>query len=374
MRWGTAAVVAAAAVGTGAVVLVIGRRASERMVRPVTAGRESGRESGPVVVRSVGAGRVTFTRSPESLHPGCWAVEWGDNGHAVVEDVLHSDEQGVTRRLVRADQGTLTPGTEVRFTPRVHLGDPTRALGLAYTDTSVDGELGALPAWHLDGKRGTWVILVHGPEADRQQTLPVLPVLDRFGLPVLAVTYRGDEGAPASPDGYSHFGETEWRDVEAAVRLALDNGASRVILYGWSVGATVVLQTAARSTWAHAISGLILDSPVLDLPGSARRDAERLGFRGAAAELGVLAARGRTGVDLADFSRIAEGADLRVPTLLLHSPDDRVSPFHSAERLAAARPDVVNLQAFPGADHGALWNSAPDHYTELLRRWLTPLL
>ncbi|WP_459646360.1 alpha/beta hydrolase family protein [Kitasatospora sp. Ki12] len=370
MRWGTAAAVAAAAVGAGAVVLVVGRRASERMLRPVTAVQESG----PVVVRSLGTGRITFSPGPESRHPGRWAVEWADGGHAVVEEVLRSDEQGVTRRLVRADQGTLAPGTEVRFTPRVHLGDPTRAFGLAYTEIAADGELGDLPAWYLHGKRGTWVVLVHGPGADRQQTLPVLPVLDRLGLPVLSVTYRGDEGAPASPDGYSHFGETEWRDVEAAVRLALENGAGRVVLYGWSVGATMVLQTAARSAWAHAISGLILDSPVLDLPGTARRDAERLGLRGAVAELGALAAQGRTGVDLADFSRIAEGADLRVPTLLLHSPTDQVSPFSSAERLAAARPDVVSLSSFPGGDHATLWNTAPDHYTELLRRWLTPLL
>ncbi|MFJ2810392.1 alpha/beta hydrolase family protein [Kitasatospora sp. NPDC087271] len=370
MRWGTAAVVAAAVVGAGAAVLVIGRRASERLVHPASAARESG----PVLVRSLAAGRITFNRRPESLRPGRWAVEWDDHGHAVVEDVLHSDENGVTRRLVRADRGTLTPGTEVRFTPRVHLGDPTEALGLPFTDTAADGELGALPAWRLDGKRGTWVILVHGPGADRQQTLPVLPVLDRLALPALAVTYRGDQGAPASPDGLGHFGETEWRDVESAVRLALDSGAGRVILYGWSLGATMALQTASRSAWAHAISGLVLDSPVLDLPATARRGAARAGYTGAAAELGALAAEGRTGVDLADFSRIAEGADLRVPTLVLHSPDDQVAPFRAAERLAAARPGVVSLRPFPGADHATLWNSAPTHYTELLRRWLTPLL
>ncbi|MFJ1934655.1 alpha/beta hydrolase family protein [Kitasatospora sp. NPDC088160] len=373
MRWGTAAVVAAAVVGAGAAgaaVLVIGRRASERLVHPASAARESG----PVLVRSLAAGRITFNRRPESLRPGRWAVEWDDHGHAVVEEVLHSDENGVTRRLVRADRGTLTPGTEVRFTPRVHLGDPTEALGLPFTDTAADGELGALPAWRLDGKRGTWVILVHGPGADRQQTLPVLPVLDRLALPALAVTYRGDQGAPASPDGLGHFGETEWRDVESAVRLALDSGAGRVILYGWSLGATMALQTASRSAWAHAISGLVLDSPVLDLPATARRGAARAGYTGAAAELGALAAEGRTGVDLADFGRIAEGADLRVPTLLLHSPDDQVAPFRAAERLAAARPGVVSLRPFPGADHATLWNSAPTHYTELLRRWLTPLL
>ncbi|MBO1414989.1 S9 family peptidase [Streptomyces sp. FH025] len=370
MRWGTAAVVAAAAVGAGAVVLVVGRRASERMVHPPAAGQESG----PVLVRGLAPGRVTFSRTPESLRPGRWAVEWEDGGHAVVEEVLEGDEQGVTRRLVSTDRGTLTPGTQVRFTPRVHLGDPTSALGLPFTDTAVDGELGALPAWRLDGKRGTWVILVHGTEADRQQTLPVLPVLHQLGLPVLSVTYRGDEGAPASPDGLSHFGETEWRDVESAVRLALDSGAGGVVLYGWSLGATMALQTAGRSAWAHAVRGLVLDSPVLDLPASARRDAARAGFTGAAAELGALAAEGRTGVDLADSSRLAERTDLNVPTLLLHSPADRIAPFRAAERLAAARSRTVSLQSFPGAEHAALWNSAPDRYTELLRRWFTPLL
>ncbi|MFH9350186.1 alpha/beta hydrolase [Kitasatospora sp. NPDC017646] len=375
MRWGTAAVVAAAAAGAGVAVLVVGRRSYERMVSPGVGAVEP--ETGPVVVHSLGADRVTFNRRPESLRPGRWAVEWGDDGHAVVEEILHRDAQGVTRRLVRADRGTLIPGTEVRFTPRVHLGDPTRALGLTYSATAADGELGALPAWRLDGKRGTWVILVHGSEADRQQALPVLPVLHRLGLFALVVTYRGDEGAPASPGGYSHFGETEWRDIESAVRLALDGGAGRVILYGWSVGATMVLQTAARSAWAHAISGLILDSPVLDLPSVARRDAARAGFTGAAAGPGGAPAargQGRTGVDVVDSSRLAQGADLRVPTLVLHSPDDRIAPFHTVERLAAARQDVVNLQRFPGAEHAALWNSAPDHYTELLRRWLTPLL
>ncbi|MEV6972644.1 alpha/beta fold hydrolase [Kitasatospora sp. NPDC093806] len=371
MRWGIAATVAAAVIGTGAAVLVIGRRASEGMVNPVAAARE---RTGPVLVQSLGAGRVTFTPGPASERPGRWAVEWGEDGHAVVEDVLHRDGSGVTRRLVRADRGTLAPGTEVRFTPRVYLGDPARALGLPFTETAVEGELGALPAWRLDGVRGTWVILVHGLGDDRQQALPVLPELQRLGLPVLVLGYRGDPGAPASPDGLGHFGETEWRDVEAAVRLALESGAGRVVLYGWSVGATIALQTAVRSTWASSIASLVLDSPVLDWPATARKGAARAGFRGAAAELGALAAEGRTGVDLADFARLAEGTDLRMPTLVLHGPDDPVAPFRAAERLAAHRPDVVSLQAFPGGDHAALWNTAPERYTETLRRWLTPFL
>lgn len=373
MRWGTAAVVAAAVVGTGAAVLLIGRRASEKLVRP-GAGRDLPPPGGPTLVKALSPGRITFSDTPESVRPGRWAVEWGRDGHAVVGEVLYRDLYGVTRSLERADRGTLTAGTEVLLTPRVFLGDPTSSLGLEYADTAAEGELGALPAWRLPGLRGTWVILVHGPGADRRQTLPVLPLLRRLNLPALAVTYRGDEGAPASPDGLDHFGETEWRDVEAAIRLALDSGAGRVVLYGWSLGATMVLQTAARSAWATAVSGIVLDSPVLDWSASARRGAVRRGVPAPIAELGALAARGRTGIDLADFARLASGADLRVPTLVLHSPDDPVAPWGAAAQLAAARPDLVGLQAFPGADHAALWNADPGRYTEQLRRWLTPLL
>ncbi|WP_323189283.1 hypothetical protein [Kitasatospora sp. NBC_00240] len=296
MRWGTAAVVAAAAAGTGVAVLALGRKVSERAVHP-----RADRASGARVVRVLGlaAGRVTLTRTVETARPGHYAIEWGVDGHGVVGEILQSDQQGVTRRLERADTGTLETGTVVRLTPRVLLGNPTTALGLPFLDTAAVGESGPLPAWYLDGMRGTWVLLVHGPGADRQQTLPVIALLNRLRLPVLAVTYRGDDGAPASPDGLGHFGDTEWRDVEAAVRLALDSGAGKVVLYGWSLGATMALQTAARSAWADAVCGLILDSPVLDWSRTVRREAAGAGVSAPLAGLGAPggpgALRGRPG-------------------------------------------------------------------------------
>ncbi|WP_441249721.1 alpha/beta hydrolase [Kitasatospora sp. McL0602] len=370
MRWQTATITAAAAVGTGAAVLLLGRRVSEQTVRP------GARPAPSTVLRVHGlaAGRVALTRTPETARPGRYALEWGTGGHAVVGEILGTDVQTVTRRLERAGSGTLEVGTELRITPRVYVGDPMSALALPFSETAAEGELGQLPAWYTPGVRGTWVVLVHGPGADRSQALPVLPVLGSLQLPTLTVTYRGDEDAPASPDGLGHFGETEWRDVEAAVRLALDSGAGRVILYGWSLGATIALQTAARSAWREKICGLVLDSPVLDWPATVRRGAVRTGVPAPLASLGALAAEGRTKVDLADFARLASGADLHVPTLLLHSPADTLAPWAAAERLAELRPDVVSLQAVRGADHAALWNAGPDTYTETLRRWLTPLL
>ncbi|MER5636591.1 alpha/beta fold hydrolase [Kitasatospora sp. NPDC002227] len=372
MRWQSAAFIAAA--GAGAGILLLGRKLSEGAVNPAAAQQESVRPPAVLKVRALGPGRVTLTRTPDSARPGRYALEWGEDGHAVVGGILASDAAGVTRRLERADAGTLAVGTELRMTPRVLLGDPTSALAMDFAETTAVGELGPLPAWLTPGVRGTWVILVHGPGAGREQALPALPTLASLRLPTLTVTYRGDEGAPASPDGLSHFGETEWRDVEAALRLALDSGAGRVVLYGWSLGATMALQTAARSDWRDKIAGLVLDSPVLDPSASIRRDAVRSGVPAALAELGALAAQGRTGVDLAGFARLASGADLTVPTLLLHSPADASAPYEAAAALAHHRQELVSLHPVPDAEHAALWNADPDAYAEALRRFLTPLL
>ncbi|MEV4612097.1 alpha/beta fold hydrolase [Kitasatospora sp. NPDC049258] len=371
MRWGTAAIVAAAAVGAGAAALLLGRKVSDRVLRP---GIAPGGGRPALRVHALAPGLVTLSRTPDSVRPGRYALEWGEGGHAVVGEVVGTGVQTVTRRLERAELGTLVAGTEVRMTPRVYVGDPLGALGIEYTDTTVTGELGPLPAWYVPAVRGTWVILVHGPAADRTQALPVLPLLRSLRLPTLTVTYRGDQGAPASPDGLGHFGETEWLDVEAAVRTALASGAGRVVLYGWSLGATIALQAAARSDWRESVSGLVLDSPMLDWPATVRRVASRTGAPAAVAELGALAAQGRSGVDLADFARLADGSDLHVPVLLMHSPDDAVAPWAAAERLARRRENLVSLYSVPEAGHAALWNADPDRYTENLRRWLTPLL
>ncbi|WP_033817848.1 alpha/beta hydrolase [Kitasatospora sp. MBT63] len=369
MRWQTAAVVAAAVVGTGTAVLLLGRKVSDRVLKPADGGGGTS-----LRVHGLGPGQVTLTRTTASVRPGRYALEWGDGGHAVVGDVLRTDVQTVTRRLERADGGTLTAGTEVRLTPRVYVGDPLTALGIEYVDSSVNAEIGELPAWYVPAVRGTWVVLVHGPGADRTQVLPVLPLLRSLRVPTLTVTYRGDEGAPPSPDGLGHFGETEWRDVDAAVHTALASGAGRVVLYGWSLGATIAMQTAVRSDWRGSVAGLVLDSPVLDWPATARRGAARSGAPAAVAELGALAAQGRSGVDLADFARLADGRDLQVPVLLMHSRSDEIAPWAAAERLAGRREQLVSLYGVPGAEHAALWNADPDRYLEHLRRWLTPLI
>lgn len=372
MRWGiVVAAGTAVAAAAGAAVLIVGRRVSRPAVGP---GPQAGAVADSTLrVTAVGAREVTLTRTEAAARRGRYALEW-PGGHAVVGAVLGGDPRTVTRRLEFTAGGELRAGTEVELSPRVLRGDPGSACGLDYMDVLVEGELGELPAWYLPALRGTWVIAVHGPGADRRQALPVLPVLRRLRLPALLVSLRGDQGAPASPDGLAHFGETEWRDVEAAIRFAKEHGAGRIVLYGWSMGATAVLWTAARSDYRDSLAGLVLDSPLLDLPAATRGLAVRSGVPAALARFAPVAAQGRSGVDLADFDRIALGADLTAVTLLLQSPQDAVAPFAAARRLAAARPDRVSLHTVADAGHAELWNADPHGYEEALRRFLTPLL
>ncbi|MFF6998712.1 alpha/beta hydrolase family protein [Streptomyces sp. NPDC008313] len=329
-----------------------------------------------LTLHSMAAGRVTLTRHLASLRPGTYGLS-GDDGHAVVGQVLGSASPSadtVVRRLERVTYGTPEPGDKVWFSPQVHVGNPGDALGLEYVEADVPGELGALPAWFVPAARDTWVITVHGLGTTREHPMNVMRFLNGHQFPVLDLAYRGDPGAPRPPDGLGHLGETEWRDLDAAIRYAVRYGAEEVVLYGWSTGATMALRAAAYSALRERISGLILDSPVLDWETTLRALATARHTPSALLPLAVRAAQGRTGLHGDRIRRTADPGRLGVPTLLLHGPGDTVAPWGPSRRLARLRPDLVTLHTVADAPHAAMWNADPARYEETLRRFLTPLM
>ncbi|MFE9683873.1 alpha/beta hydrolase family protein [Streptomyces sp. NPDC006285] len=330
-----------------------------------------------LTVHATAAGQVALTRALASRRPGVYGLSGGDGCHAVVGPPLtaapHSADT-VVRRLERVTHGTLEPGDKVHLVPGLHLGDPGTALGLDHADVDVPGELGALPAWFVPADRDTWVITVHGLGTTREHPMNVMEYLHAQQLPVLGLAYRGDAGAPRPPDGLSHLGESEWRDLDAAIRFAVRHGAERVILHGWSTGATMALRAAEHSALRDRISGLVLDSPVLDWETTLRALATARRTPSALLPLAVRAAQGRTGLGGDRVAGTTDPARLRVPALVLHGPDDTVAPWGPSRRLALRRPDLVTLHTVHGAPHGAMWNADPAGYEEALRRFLTPLM
>ncbi|MBW8737021.1 MAG: alpha/beta fold hydrolase [Streptomyces turgidiscabies] len=369
----TAAAVTAA-LAAGAASVAAGRYASDAALK-APPGRPLPTEP-RLTVHATAAGRVALTRTLASQRPGVYGLA-GDGIHAVVGPVLghatHSADT-VVRRLERVTHGTLEPRDKVWLTPNVHSGDPGTALGLEHLDIEIPGELGALPAWFVPGARSTWVITVHGLGTTREHPLNVLPFLHRQQFPVLDLAYRGDPGAPRPQDGLGHLGETEWRDLDAAIRYALRQGAEHVVLYGWSTGATMALRAAARSALRERVSGLVLDSPVLDWQTTLRALATARRTPGALLPLAVRAAQGRAGLHGGTAQEAADPARLTVPALIFHGPGDTIAPWTPSRRLAAGRPDLITLHQVPDAPHGAMWNADPSAYEETLRRFLTPLM
>ncbi len=327
-------------------------------------------------MHATGDGRISLTRALASLRPGTYGLS-GNGTHAVVGPLLESaphEADTVVRRLEAVTRGTLEPGAKVWLTPQVHIGDPSTALGIDHIDVSIPGELGPLPAWFVPDMRDTWVITVHGLGATREHPMVVMDFLRRLRLPVLDLAYRGDPGAPRSADGLGHLGETEWRDLDAAIRHAVRHGARNVILHGWSTGATMCLHAAAHSALRDHVRGLVLDSPVLNWETTLRALAVARRTPGPLLPLAVRAAQGRTVCAASRTRAAADPALLRVPTLVLHGPDDAVAPWALSRRLAEQRPELVTLRAVPGAPHAAMWNADPAGYEEALRRFLTPLM
>ncbi|MDX3090673.1 alpha/beta fold hydrolase [Streptomyces sp. ME02-6978a] len=329
-----------------------------------------------LAVHGTAAGQITLTRALASLRPGVYGLV-GEGVHAVVGQVLTGADRSadtVVRRLERVTHGSLETGDKVRFTPELHVGDPGGALGLDHSDVTLSGELGPLPAWRVPGVRDTWVIAVHGLGSSRAHPMNLMRFLHRHDLTVLAPSLRGDPGAPPSPDGLHHLGDTEWRDVDAALHHAVRHGARRVVLYGWSTGATAALAAAARSALRDRVVGLVLDSPVLDREATLRALARARHAPRFLLPLAVRAAQGKLRWDPERLRQRVDPGRLTKPVLIFHGPGDAVAPWGTSRRLAAERPELVVLHTVREGAHGAMWNADPEEYEETLRRFLTPLV
>lgn len=341
-----------------------------------------------VEVLQVGPRRVVLQVTPDSVVPGRYGV-WtdGGRGHFRVGEVLEQTPDRVTRELLGVDAGTVRPGSG-RWNQYFHAGTPTSALGLAHVDLLVPSDVGDLPCWFVPADPtgdapvpdGTWAVLVHGRGATREEALRALPVLHRLGLPALVPAYRNDADGPSSPARLYGLGDTEWRDVEAVARYALDHGASRLVVVGWSMGGAILLQFVTRSPLAERVVALVLDGPVVDWLDVLDHQARKLGIPVRWGRYGVRLLAHPVGrrlvglegpLDLRRMDWVARATELVLPVLLLHSDGDDYVPSGPSERLARARPDLVTFVRSSVARHTKEWNVDPQGWEGAVVEFLT---
>ncbi len=328
---------------------------------------------------------ITLAGTADALRvPGEYGLWFSDDrGYARLGDVIRLDDDGtVTRELERVAWGDVRAARHGRlsgwyFTEPEELGLPVRSV-----DIPVDG--GTAPAWLFPASASTdrWAIHVHGRGVRRQETLRAIPAFHEKGYTSLAISYRNDGDAPRSADGRYGLGATEWRDVDAALAYALDHGARRIVLFGWSMGGAIVLQTALRSPRADSVTGVVLDSPVIDWVETLDYQADLLRLpdpvaRGALVLLDSAWGTGLVGketpVGFAALDLAARAHELSVPVLLMYSDDDGYVPAEASHRLADARPDIVTPVPFAHAKHTKLWNYDRERWTSAIADWLDAL-
>ena len=304
---------------------------------------------------------------------GRWGLGW-DGGRGVVSDIAERGDDFVVRRFTLAD-GKLPLSVPAFVSNDVYPSDPYLAFGIDHDDVEYETPLGRQDAWRFEGDEDTWAIFVHGHRGSPEDGLPLLPVLHELGIPALFITYRNDKGQPLDPSGIHQYGLTEWRDLHAAVEYALSQpGASDVVLIGHSMGGGIVVKFLYESPLAGAVTGVVMDSPVMDFEAPVRLGARERNLPGFVAETVKWVSALRFDLDWNAMDYLMDVDRLDVPILLIHGEDDARVPHETSDELAELRPDLVTYRLYPDTTHADAWNVDSARYERELSEFLLQVI
>jgi dienelactone hydrolase len=336
-------------------------------------------------------GTVVLPDTPGMATEGLHGIRWQDgdtSGWGVTGEILERADGRVVREWEDREGVLPEVGATGQIDQDVFLGDPG-VVGMEFVEVALDGELGELPAYRVPAPlrptpeqaaaQGTWIVFAHGRGGQREEANRYLPLWHDLGYEVLVPSYRNDVGAPQDPSGRYGLGGTEWRDVDTAIDYALDNGAERIVLAGWSKGGAINLQVMARSDNADDVVGMVLNAPVVNWQDTFEHQGSLAGLPPWLSGLAMQFIELRGDLELDEFDWVSRD-DLSevvgVPVLLVHSDGDAFVPNDPSREVADRLGGQVTSRFDGPADHTREWNVDPDGYEADMRAWfeteLTP--
>lgn len=316
----------------------------------------------------------------QTRRPGLYGAFLPDGTHVRFGSEALSWGSSIARPVDESAAERLAGVAYVSWTG-IHFPTPTAA-GLHVVEIAFPTELGPTPAWCVNAGDGAiWAVHIHGMGSTRAGTLRGVQAAVSSGLTSLIVTYRNTAEGIRHGSGRPTLGADEARDVELALEHAIAHGARRIVLFGWSMGASIAMQLAHLPRWRDHVVGIVADSPILDWRATLEANCSRAGVPSWSAHLAYpwlthkLLARA-IGLDRAldlDALDWTPPGRLKIPMLILQGSADQSAPWQVARDVAETNP-VVDLELFADVDHTMSWNSDPERWRSGATDWLSKLL
>lgn len=202
--------------------------------------------------------------------------------------------------------------------------------------------------WAPNAAESPAVIVCHGNGGNISHRLDKLMILRRAGASVLLFDYRGYGRSAGRPHEAGLY-----KDAEAAYDWLVETKgvpASRIVFYGESLGAAVALELALRRQGA----GLIMDSSF-----TSTADMGRTIFPFLPMEK-IVSQR---------YDNAAKIGRLKIPLLVMHSPQDDIVPFAMGKSLFDAAPAPKRFFEMKG-NHNEGFLDSGKPYENALRDFL----
>lgn len=314
---------------------------------------------------------VTLPRDIRTQAAGEYLLGLEDGSHVRIGEVLGIDDTTVVRRVLSAPPTMRDAVVTGVWISHGYLG--ARDLG-EHEVVDVPVEDGTTrEAWLFRGSPDHWVIHVQGIRTTRAVTLRSVAIAQEAGCTSLSITFRGAGDGP--PARAATLGAREWAELRDAISFARAQGASRVSVMAWSMGAGLAFELFARDR--HAFDDLTLLCPASDWPATIEYGATQAGLPRVGAWLAGRMLRSRLGVLLLGLPGRVDVRDLvwtgpgSVPprTLIVHSRGDEVVPWTSTAQLVSNNPHAAVVEVAP-CPHGYELTAASPAQRARIREWL----
>lgn len=248
----------------------------------------------------------------------------------------------------------LQPG--MVFYPMPTISETPARWQLPYEDVSIDTADGErLHGWYIpardDREQQPVLLFFHGNAGNISHRRASLEIFHQLGLNQLIIDYRGYGKSTGRPSEAGLY-----KDAMAAWDYLVDNrdfNADQVIIFGRSLGGSVATQLASQVQ----ARGVILESSF-----SSARDVAQHTFPLLSHLLYLRY----------DFNSLERVSQIRSPLLMLHSPQDEIIPYESAEKLFKAAQQPKTFIQLRGDHNNGFYLSQP-MYQQALADWLQDL-